>query len=49
MPLPKSSFLERMRENLDVFDFEITMEDMYRLMTLPQTGWSGQHPDTYEG
>ena len=49
MPLPKSSSLERMRENLDVFDFEITLEDMYRLMTLPQTGWSGQHPDTFEG
>ena len=25
--------------------FTITTEDMYRLNTLPQTGWSGEHPD----
>ena len=45
IPLPKSSSMERMKENLDVFSFEITKEDMYRLETMPQTGWSGEHPD----
>ena len=48
LPLPKSSSPERMKENLDIFDFELEMEDMYRLMTLPQTGWSGHHPDNFK-
>ncbi len=45
IPLPKSSSPERMRQNLDVFSFEIEREDMYCLLTLPQMGWSGEHPD----
>lgn len=45
LPLPKSSSAERMRQNMDVFSFEIGEEDMHRLMTLPQLGWSGEHPD----
>ena len=47
LPLPKSSSPQRMKDNLDIFDFELEMEDMYRLMTLPQTGWSGHHPDNF--
>ena len=45
VPLPKSSAMERMKQNQDVFGFEITEEDMYRLGTFAQTGWSGLHPD----
>lgn len=45
LPLPKSSSPERMRQNLDVFGFTIEDDDMHRLMTLPQIGWSGEHPD----
>lgn len=45
VPLPKSSAAERMKENQDVFGFEIGKEDMYRLGTMAQTGWSGLHPD----
>ena len=45
LPLPKSSAPERMKANLDIFDFEIEQEDIYRLLTMPQTGWSGLHPD----
>lgn len=45
IPLPKSSSLERMKENLDIFSFTISKEDMYRIDTMPQTGWSGEHPD----
>ena len=45
LPLPKSSSAVRMRQNLDVFDFQIEDDDMHRLMTLPQIGWSGEHPD----
>lgn len=44
-PLPKSSSPARMQANLDVFDFVISDEDMDRILTLPQFGWSGQHPD----
>lgn len=45
MPIPKSSSMARMKENQDLFSFEISKEDMYRLETMPQTGWSGEHPD----
>lgn len=44
-PLPKSSSPARMKANLDVFDFVISDEDMDRILTLPQFGWSGLHPD----
>lgn len=43
--LPKASAMERMKNNMDIFTFFITKEDMHRLNTLPQTGWSGEHPD----
>lgn len=45
LPLPKASSMERMKQNMDVFDFELSEEDMFRLLTLPQVGWSGEHPD----
>ncbi|NLN05144.1 MAG: aldo/keto reductase [Clostridiaceae bacterium] len=45
VPIPKASSMERMKSNLDVFSFEIDKQDMHRLITLPQTGWSGEHPD----
>ena len=47
LPLPKSSSPERMKQNLDVFDFELSMEDVDRLTTMPETGWSGQHPERF--
>ena len=33
--------------NLEIFDFDIELEDIYRLMTMPETGWSGQHPEHF--
>lgn len=45
IPLPKSSSVTRMKENQDLFSFNISKEDMQRLETLPQIGWSGEHPD----
>ena len=45
VPLPKAASRERMRENMDLFDFEISDEDMKRINTIPQVGWSGEHPD----
>lgn len=43
--LPKSSDPSRMKENLLVDDFTISDWDMSVLETLPQLGWSGEHPD----
>ncbi|MCI8321810.1 MAG: aldo/keto reductase [Dorea sp.] len=45
LPLPKSSSPERMRQNQKLFSFEISKEDMYRISTMPPTGWSGEHPE----
>lgn len=45
LPLPKSSSLPRMKENQDLFSFCLSPEDLFRLDTLPQIGWSGEHPD----
>ena len=36
IPMPKSSSMERMKENQDIFSIEISTEDMYRLETMPQ-------------
>lgn len=45
IPLPKSSSMERMKDNLDLYSFEMEQEDICRLATMPQAGWSGEHPD----
>ena len=45
IPLPKSSSPERMKQNMDLFTFEMDQEDIWRLATMPQSGWSGEHPD----
>ena len=45
LPLPKSSSPERMRENLDLFRFSLSQEEMSWIATMPQTAWSGEHPD----
>ncbi len=44
-PLPKSSDPVRMAENRNVFDFALSDGDRYELLSLPQLGWSGHHPD----
>ena len=43
--IPKASSSERMLQNLDVFDFRISDDDMSFLSCLPERGWSGEHPD----
>lgn len=45
IPLPKSSSMERMKQNQDIFSFALSEQDMHAIETMPQTGWSGQHPD----
>lgn len=44
-PLPKSVSPDRIAQNLAVFDFHLSPEDLSRLACLPQIGWSGEHPD----
>ncbi|QDT14539.1 aldo/keto reductase [Alienimonas californiensis] len=48
---PKSSHAERMRENLRLFDFELSDEQMATLTALDQgePGRVGPNPDTFEG
>ena len=45
--IPKASDITKMKENLDIFDFEISAEDMWLLSCLPQIGFSGEHPDFF--
>jgi len=45
MPMPKAMSREHMLENADVFDFEISQDDVWMLSCIPQTDWLGEHPD----
>ncbi len=44
--LPKSAKPERIRENIDVFDFKLSNEDMQRIDAMPFSGGSGFDPET---
>jgi diketogulonate reductase-like aldo/keto reductase len=43
--IPKASGIERMKENMDIFDFSLTQEEVSYLSCIPEYGWSGEHPD----
>lgn len=45
LPLPKSLHLLRIADNLSVFDFTISPEDMVAISSIPYFGGSGLHPD----
>ncbi len=45
LPLPKSVTPERIKENLDIFDFALTDDEMAALNALPYLGGSGHDPD----
>jgi hypothetical protein len=34
-----------MLSNLDVYDFELTEDEISLLSCMPQTAWLGEHPD----
>jgi len=45
VPLPKSVTPERIKNNLQVFDFEISAQDVEKIDRLTDCGSSGLHPD----
>ena len=45
LPLPKSTNADRMKKNADVFDFEITEQDMDYLKNIPVLGFSTYLPE----
>lgn len=45
VPLPKSVTPARIASNLDVYDFEISEEDMKAIAAMPETGFSGWNPN----
>ena len=49
IPLSKSVTASRIVENSDIFDFEITKEDMKKINDFPEIGYSGLDPDTFMG
>ena len=48
LPLPKSVTLERVKENSNVFDFEISDADMKIINEMPFCGGSPLHPDAID-
>lgn len=48
VPLPKSVSPERMKSNLDIFDFSLTDAGMRLIDSMPPTGESGLTPDSID-
>lgn len=47
MPIVWSTSKEHMKDNLNIFDFKISDEDISILSCMPQMGWLGEHPDFF--
>jgi len=45
IPLPKATAPERQKENIEIFDFNISDEDFYLLACMVPTCWQREHPD----
>lgn len=47
LPLPKSANPQRMKENLDLFSFQLDEEDLHRIDLLDSDARLGRHPDDF--
>ena len=48
VPLPKSVTPARIASNLDIYNFEISEEDMKAIAAMPETGFSGWNPNSVD-
>ncbi|MBC7000399.1 aldo/keto reductase [Cytophaga sp. FL35] len=47
VPIPKSTTKERVLENIDIYNFELTGEDLHTISQLPKMGFSGELPNEW--
>lgn len=47
IPIPKSSRPERIAANKDIFDFQLSTQEVRKIDALPQMGFSGELPDLW--
>ncbi|MFW2376595.1 MAG: aldo/keto reductase [Cellulophaga baltica] len=45
--IPKSTTKERIKENIDIFSFELTQEEIQQINAIPKLGYSGEHPNLW--
>lgn len=45
IPIPKAASEKHMLNNMDIFSFSLTEEEVWMLSCMPQTTWDGEHPD----
>lgn len=45
IPIVKSGNKDRMKQNMNIFDFDLSEEDMSIIRNMPQNTWLGEHPD----
>ena len=45
VPLPKSVHVDRLKQNMELFDFELSNEEMQTIAALPNLGGQCKDPD----